>query len=465
MALRKRQRQEQLEFWIATQDIATSPGHPFYEKLNELLDEAGFDEFVEDLCAPYYAGHIGRPSIAPGVYFRMLFVGYFEGIDSQRGIAWRCADSLCLRSFLGVPLTERTPVHMTLTNTRKRLPAHVHEAVFVKVLSMAVEKKLLKGKTLGVDATTLEANAALKSIVRKDTGEDYQEFLKRLAQEAEIEEPSHEDLRRFDKNRKGKKLSNEEWVSSTDPDSRIAKMKDGRTRMAYKGEHAVDLESEFVLGATIHPADTGDPDSLPQSVVAAQVNLLRAGQDDGLGEVVMDKGYHKAETLSQCQDWGLRTYVAEPKHTHGRRWTHKPEAYREAVYGNRRRIRGDRGKRLQRWRSERVERSFAHVCETGGARRTWLRGLEDVRKRYVIQVAAHNLGLLMRKLFGLGKPRCLQGGLGVACGLLLALSRVVLMHMRRLGACLKLFARCGRPGAGSRRFDSLSSPDALALAA
>jgi transposase len=465
MALRKRQGQEQPEFWIATQDIAAPPGHPFYEKLNELLDEAGFDAFVEELCAPYYAEKIGRPSIPPGVYFRMLFVGYFEGIDSQRGIAWRCADSLCLRQFLGVPLTEKTPVHMTLTNTRRRLPAHVHEAVFVKVLSIAAEKGLLKGQTLGVDATTLEANAALKSIVRKDTGEEYQEFLKRLALEDGQEEPTREALQRFDKKRKGKKLSNQEWESPTDPDSRIARMKDGRTRLAYKAEHAVDLESEFVVAATVYPADTGDADTLPASAAAAQVNLVRAGEDGGVREVVADKGYHKAATLAQCQAWAVRTYVAEPKPGGLRRWTDKPEASRAAVYGNRRRIRGARGKRLQRWRSERVERSFAHVCDTGGARRTWLRGLRAVRKRYLIQAAAHNLGLLMRKLFGIGKPRCLQGGLGSGCGLLFVLVVAVVRHVRQLRSSLELFLFAGASGAAARRSDCLCSAGAFALAA
>jgi len=299
------------------------------------------------------------------------------------------------------------------------------------------------------------------------TGEEYQEFLKRLAQEDGIEEPTDEDLRRFDKGRKGKKMSNEEWQSPTDPDSRIAKMKDGTTHMAYKGEHALDLETEFVLAATVQHANTGDPDSMPTSVIAAQVNLLRAGHADGLEELVADKGYHKAQTLSQCRDWGLRTYVAEPKQTHGRRWTDKPDGYRDAVYGNRRRIRGRRGKQLQRWRSERVERSFAHVCETGGARRTWLRGLEDVSKRYVIQAAAHNLGLLMRKLFGVGKPRCLQGGLGSVLASLLAHfahAVAVLRRMRRLAAFLDPIALRTAFVATQRRHGQILSSSALAAA-
>lgn len=408
MSLGRRKQSQQPSFWIATQDIARSPGHPFYEKLNALLRAADFDRFVEELCAPYYAENVGRPSIPPGVYFRMLFVGYFEGIDSQRGIAWRCADSLALRGFLGVPLHERTPVHSSMTVIRKRLPQDVFEAVFVRVLRVAQDQGLLKGATLGVDATTLEANAAMRSIVRKDTGEDYKEFLRRLAEEEGMEDPSDEDLRRLDRTRKGKRTSNEEWESQTDPDSRITKMKDGRTHTAYKGEHATDLDTEVVVWAGVHFGDEADPASLPATLIGAQTMLARAGVTDGIEELVADKGYHKAETLVQCREWGLRTYVSEPDRPGGRRWTDKPEGWQSTVYGNRRRIRGARGKRLQRLRSERVERGVAHLCETGGGRRTWIRGLVEVGKRYLMLAAGHNLGVIMRKVFGVGKPRALQ---------------------------------------------------------
>ena len=402
--------ERQADLWAVTTDLPQSPGHAFYDKLNALLAEAGFDRYAEDLCRPYYADGQGRDSIPPGVYFRMLFVGYFEGLDSQRGIAWRCSDSLSLRAFLGLPLTEPTPDHSSLTRIRQRLPLGVHERVFLHVLQVAQDKKLLRGKTVAIDSTTLEANAAMRGIVRKDTGEDYKEYLRRLMAEQGIDDPTDEDLRRFDKNRK-KKASNTEWQSPTDPDSRIAKMKDGTTHLAYKAEHTVDLDSEFVLAAKVCTADQSDPSTLVDSVLLAQVNLVMAGSEQEVEEAVADKGYHKAETLAGCEAWSTRTYIPEPK---GRdyNWGDKPEAWRKATEANRRRTKGARSKRLQKKRSELVERSFAHVCETGGGRRTWLRGLTEVTKRYVVQVAAHNLALLMRKLFGMGKPRTSQGAGG-----------------------------------------------------
>jgi transposase len=231
MALGKRKPQQN-ELFIPTAKLATGPGHPFYTKLNEVLAEAGFDEFVERLCAPYYKEG-GRPGIPPGVYFRMLFIGYFEGLDGQRGIAWRCADSLALRSFLGIGITEATPVHASMTIIRQRLPESVFDKVFVFVLSLLEDKGLLRGKAVAIDATTLEANAAMKSIVRKDSGEDWKQYLRGLAQAEGIEHPTEEDLRRLDRGRKDKKVSNEQWKSPTDSDSRIAKMKDGRTHLAY----------------------------------------------------------------------------------------------------------------------------------------------------------------------------------------------------------------------------------------
>jgi transposase len=425
MAMGKRRRETQESLFITTDRLPKAPGHPFYERLNQLLAEAGFDTWVENRCRNYYAadGSSGRPSIPPGVYFRMLLVGYFEGLDSQRGIAWRCADSLGLRRFLGLSLEESSPDHSTLTNTRKRLSAEVFEEVFQLVLSIAAVKGLLAGPTVGVDSTTLEANAAMKSIVRKDTGEDWRAYVVRLMrEEGAIEpetEPTDEEVRRYDKGRKNKRASNDEWQSSTDPGSRIAKMKDGRTHLAYKAEHVVDLGNELVLAAEIYPANRGDTDTLVDSVMQAKLNVDAANERAGLGgerirEVAADKGYHAAATLELADALSLRTYIPEPKHEHRSRWTGKPEAYRTAVVNNRRRLRREKSRDLQRLRSERVERSFAHTCETGGARRTWLRGLVDVTKRYLITVAAHNLGRVLRKLFGAGKPRALQGDGGLS---------------------------------------------------
>jgi hypothetical protein len=408
MALGKR-KHEQQEAWVATTDLPKSPGHPFYCKLNRLLADAGFDAWLEAVCKSYYADGQGRDSIPPGTYFRMILVGYFEGLASQRGIAWRCSDSRSLAEFLGYGPTEETPDHSSLTRIHQRLPQEVHAAMFHFVLQLAAEKKLLSGTTVAVDSTLLEANAAMKSIERKDTGEDWKEYLRRLAAEAGIEHPTDEDLRRFDKTRTEKKVSNDDWQSPSDPDSRIAKMKDGRTHLAYKAEHVVDLKTDLVLSAVVYEANRGDAETLAESVVQAQLNIIEADSPANIRDAAADKGYHSADTLALLNGpLGVRTYIPEPRRNTHWKWSQRPAEQQAAVRGNRRRVRGARGKRLQRGRSELTERSFAHVCETGGARRCWLRGLAHVAKRYLLQVAARNLSLIMRKLFGVGTPRGLQ---------------------------------------------------------
>ncbi len=364
---------------------------------------------------PYYdATGNGRPSIPPGVYFRMLLIGYFEGLGSQRGIAWRCSDSLSLRQFLGLPLTESPPDHSNLTRGRDRLPQEVHAAVMQWVLQLAHEKKLFTGETVGVDSTTIEANAAMKSIVRKGTGEDWKQYITGLMRQEGVigseEEPSAEEIAKFDRKRKGKKCSNDEWESPSDPDARITKMKDGRTHLAYKQEHVVDLESEFIVGVEVYEGNASDHHTLVDSLMSADVNLQAIG--DGtpvIKEAAADKGYHNNEQLELASSLGLRTYIPEPDRPHPAKWTDKPAEQRVAVENNRRRMRCAKGKRLQRLRSERVERSFAHVCETGGARRTWLRGRDKVQKRSLMSAAVHNLGLILRSLFKMGTPRGLQG--------------------------------------------------------
>jgi transposase len=413
MAMGRREAEQQQNLFVTHDMLPRSPGHVFYRKLNRLLAEGGFDRWIEALCEPHYAAGRGRPSVPPGVYFRMLLVGYFEGINSQRGIAWRCSDSLSLREFLGIPLGEESPDHSSLSYIRQRLPLEVHQEVFVWVLALLEKKKLLKGKSVGVDSTTLEADAAMKSIVRRDTGEDWKEYLTRLMQEEGVIEeddtPSDDELRRFDKQRKDKKVSNDQWVSETDPDSRIARMKDGTTHLAYKAEHVVDLETEVILAAEIYHADQADTQTLEDSLHQAEANQQQAGSKQQIEDAVADKGYHANETLADLHEHTTyRSYIPEPELKHARVWIDKPPQQKAAVYANRRRTRGQRGKKLQRLRSERLERSFAHVCETGGARRTWLTGIENVRKRYLVSAAAHNLGLLMRSLFKMGTPRGLQ---------------------------------------------------------
>ena len=292
MALGRRKGEQQDELFIMAEHMPKAPGHVFYRKLNAILREAGFDRWVEDFCQPYYAETQGRPGIPPGTYFRMLLIGYFEGIGSQRGIAWRCSDSLSLREFLGIPLTEDSPDHSTLSVVRDRLPLEVHREVFTWVLRLLSEKKLVKGKTVGVDSTTLEANAAMKSIVRRDTGDDYETYVKQLMAEEGIEEPTSEEVRRFDKQRKDKKVSNEEWVSESDPEARITKMKDGTTHLAYKAEHVVDLETNASLATEIYAGDHADSQTLEDSVNHAQTNLNEAKTGAQIQDVAADKGYH-----------------------------------------------------------------------------------------------------------------------------------------------------------------------------
>jgi len=401
---KKKERQEDL--WIASNAIVQTPGHAFYDRLNQLLGEHGFDRKAEHLCRRYYKGPKGRPSIAPGVYFRMLLVGYFEGLDSERGIAWRVADSLSLRKFLGYGLDEVTPDHSTVSRTRRLYALSTHKAIFAWVLRLVSEAGLL-GKTVGVDGTPLEANAAMRSIIRRDTGEGYQEYLKRLAQAAGIEDPTREQLARFDRKRK-KKTSNDDWQHPHDPDARITKMKDGRTHLAHKVEHAVDLSSGALRALTVQPGDRGDTTSLFETLSAAETMARRTGAA-AIEEVVTDKGYHSDEVLTRLHDEGVRSYMAEPER--GRRYWRERRAEQAQVYANRRRIRGKRGRHLHRKRAEHSERSNAHMYETGAMRHVYLRGARNVEKRLLIHGAAYNLGLVLRKCFGLRKPRSLQGSL------------------------------------------------------
>jgi transposase len=407
--------------------------HPFYLRSNGLLDEHGFDAFVEGRCRRFHAPQKGRPSLAPGVYFRLLLVGYFEGIDSERGIAWRANDSLGLRRFLRVGLEESPPDHSTISRTRRLIDLETHREVFTWVLRVVAESGLLKGQTIAIDATTLEANAALRSIVRRETGEGYQEFLQRLARESGIATPTREDLRRLDRKRPGKG-SNEEWEHPHDPDARIAKMKDGSTHLAHKVEQAVDLASGAVVAVTLQPADQGDTATVMETLaeageaiadVAGATNNSEVGErvnPEGPAEVVLDKGYHSSDTLVDMKKEEVRTYCSEPERGR-RRWEGKKEE-QAAVYANRRRIRGERGKGLSRQRGEKIERSFAHLYETGGLRRVHLRRHPNILKRLLVHVAAFNLGVVMRQVFGKGTPRSLQG-----CRLELVLSFLRLLRV------------------------------------
>ena len=351
-----------------------------------------------------------------------MLVGYFEGIDSERGIAWRATDSLAVRSFLHLPLHEAPPDHSTIARTRRLIDLETHRAVFTWVQVRLVEAGLLRGRTVAVDATTLEANAAMRSIVRRDTGESYQEFLTGLAKASGIDTPTREDLARLDRKRK-KKTSNKDWTSPADPDAKVAKMKDGRTHLAHKAEHAVDLDTGAIVAVTLQGADQGDTTTIVDTATAAADHIEDAQaavhEPQALEEIIADKGYHSNETMVDLVAVGIRSYIAEPDR--GRRdWSKAPEA-QAPVYRNRRRIRGPRGRRLMRRRGELIERSFAHVYDTGGMRRTHLRGHTNILKRLLIHAGGFNLGLVMRHLLGVGTPRGLQGRAAMVIVALIAL--------------------------------------------
>ena len=412
----RKHRQRQEELWVTHSELPAAPGHPFYKHLNELLDREKFDEFAEKECASFYADKNGRPSLTPGTYFRSLLIGYFEGIDSERGIAWRAADSLGLRQFLQIGLDEKTPDHSTISRTRRLIDVETHRKVFGWVLGVLADQGLLKGKIVGVDATTLEANAAMRSIVRRDNGQSYEKFLTGLAKKSGIATPTREDLARLDRKRK-KKGSNQEWKSSTDPDARIAKMKDGSTHMAHKAEHAVDMESGAVIAVTLQAANQGDTTTIHETLAKAGeavAELIEREAEkapeakpqvhvNGITEMVADKGYHSGQTMMELEQVEVRSYIPEPKRGR-RKWEGKAEE-QQAVYANRRRVKGSHGKQLLKKRGELIERSFAHCYETGGMRRTHLRGRENILKRQLIHVCAFNLSLIFRLSLGAGTPR------------------------------------------------------------
>ena len=461
MALGKRKPAQQPLFVTTAQLNVRS--HPFYDAVNKVLDNHHFDAFVEDRCAKFYddGSRGGRPGLAPGIYFRCLLVGYFEGIDSERGIDWRCNDSHSLKTFLGLAIDQTAPDHSTISRTRRLIDLETHQEVFQEILKFLANHGLIDGRTLGVDGTTLEANAAMRSIVRRDTAEGYQEFLTKLAKESGIETPTREDLAKLDKKRKNK-ASNDDWESPHDPDARITKMKDGTTHLAHKAEHAVDMGENAhgaIVAVNICDAAAGDTATLSDTLTQAAQNLRAVADDDRVAEkisddfaseAVLDKGYHSKQTLLDLEETQTRSYASEPDR--GRQdWEGQAEA-RDAVYANRRRIKGGRGKRLLKSRGEKLERTFAHCYETGGMRRLHLRGRDNIAKRTIIHAAGFNIGLLMRVSYGLRKPR---SGSGVVRALILA----AINGVGRLGAFIRRI-----PAAG-RTFVTIFEPSTAALAA
>ena len=419
--------------WVETSQLRARGRHPFYTRLNEILEQAKFDFYVQRICRKYYAKTMGRPSLVPGVYFRCFLIGYFEGIDSERGIAYRLSDSLSLRDFLGMGLEEQTPDHSTLSKTRRRMNLGTHKAVFAWVLKRLSREGLLSGKNLGIDATTLEANAALKSIVRRDNGDSYDEHVIGLMKTEGIEEPTPAERQRFDRKRK-KSLSNQDWVNPHDPEARITKMKDGRTHLAYKAEHAVDLETGAVVALTMQPGDRGDTASMPATLTQAGCAVMdlagKAAHVDAVGpvqevnqigveRVIADKGYHSKQVLQDLAEGDLRTVIAEPERKR-QKWSGQRTA-QVAVNSNRRRLNTVIGRALLRKRGELIERSFAHLYDTGGMRRVHLRGRDNIAKRALIHAAAFNLSLILRQIFGVGTARQAANLATAACFLFLLL--------------------------------------------
>lgn len=416
-----RRREQQEELWVPSCTMARPVSHPFYERLNQLLKQHDFDRFVEEKCQRFYASTMGRPGLAPGIYFRLLLIGYFEGIDSERGISWRAGDSLSIREFVGMTLNEGAPDHTTISRTRRLIDVETHRQVFQWILELLADAGLVKGKRIGIDATNLEANAAMRSIVRRENGQSYEEFLKELAEQSGITTPTREDLARVDRKRK-KKGSNEEWVNPNDPDARITRMKDGSTHLAHKAEHAVDMDTGAVVAVTLQEADLGDTTTIKETLAEAGTTVAELVEREaeirpteepqvhvgGIEEVVADKGYHSGPALQEMKAAGVRTYIPEKQQAGKRHWVGKEEE-RDAVYANRERLQRAKGKRLLRKRGELIERTFAHCYETGGMRRTHLRTHSNILKRLLIQVAGMNLGLMLRNIYGIGTPRGLQG--------------------------------------------------------
>lgn len=405
---RQKDRSQQESLWIPTHELPRTSAHSFYGRLHHQLDKVGFGETIRQACRPFYdPSGIGRPGIDPEVYFRMLMVGYFENLSSERAIAARCADSIEIRAFLGYHLTETTPDHSSLSRLRSRIPEEVFFSVFDLVLKALRKSKLVRGRHLGIDASVIEANASLASLVNRLTEEDYQAYITRLAKEAGVDADDPEAVRRFDRTRKGKKTSNTQWKNPHDEDARIGRDKKGATRMLYKPEHVVDLESGAIVDVRVRHGDEGDAGELFTRVGEAEDRLgrvLGCAPEEAIVETLAgDKGYFKLEEVTELQHVGIVTMIAVPK---VKRNEEKLSSRKQmALFWAKGMAGCEAGRQQLRARAEKVERSFAHVLEAGGLRRTTLRGRANVEKRQVIGALCYNLSLLMRKLFGVGTPR------------------------------------------------------------
>lgn len=405
---RRKHRSEQGTLWIPTHDLPQASSASFYGRLHARLESMGFGDHVRKLCAPYYddSGR-GHPGTDPEVFFRMFMVGFFENLGSERAIAERCDDSRKIRAFLGYALTERTPDHSTLCRFRKRIPEEVFYGVFDHILKALKKAGLLKGNNLGIDSSVVEANASLASLQDRLSKEGYAEYVKRLAQEEGVDVDDPAAVRKFDKNREGRKTSNKEWENPHDEDARIARTKRGNTRMAYKPEHVVDLESGAIVDAKLRHGDEGDATNLFTRVAEAETRLSRVfektNDSAAVKTITADKGYYSTDEIWHLQDAGVLTIIPEAKRE--RNLDKLCTQRRTAITVAEALCRSEEGKAFSRRRAALVERSFAHVLDAGGLRRTTLRGKQNINKRYVIGALTFNLSLLMRKLYGVGTPK------------------------------------------------------------
>jgi transposase len=404
---RKKTPEEAPALWIATSDLPVTPANGFYQRLGRALTKRQFGDAVRRLCAPFYdmdASKGGQPGIDPEVYFKMQMVGFFENIPAERAIAARCADSFAIRAFLHYELTERTPHHSSFTVIRQRLPLDVYTQVFALILAALHDEHLLRGKHLAIDTSVLEANASLRSLEHRLTGEKYRQYVKRLAKAAGVDTTDPRAVSTFDRKRPGRTTSNDEWQHPHDPDAKIGPDKKGVTRMIYKPEHVVDLETGAIVEVELKPGDEPDAKELTDRVRAVEENLNAAlGEPPGVARletVVGDMGYCAVEALVELQNAGLRTAIPDPvRHRHVEKL---PPEQRHALRAAKRTCASASGRWLMNHRGEFCERSFVHVLDYGGARRTTLRGRENILKRYLLQAACLNLSILLRATLGIG---------------------------------------------------------------
>jgi len=443
---RDRASEDQREFWVETRRLPKATASTFYRKLDDTLNEIGFIEGVREICRPAYADAQkgGRPGIDPAVYFKMLMIGFFENLPSERSIASRCADSLSLRAFLGYELDERTPDHSSLTVIRQRLGQDIYQAAFELVLTGLYEYGLLKGRHLGIDSSIIEANASLRELVSRNTEEEYWIYVKRLAAEAGIDPDDTKAVRRFDKKRPGRKTSNKNWVNPHDPEAKVGFTKHGACDMIYKPEHITDLESGAIVMATVRLGDDGDTEDLPSRVMETSEVLGMIcddpDQEKVLRSLTADEGYFGVDEVCCLQEEKVRVVIGDP-HASRRNPKKHSQMIRSVLSKARRAVRSKSGKALLRKRGEHLERSFCHVLDHGGLRRATLRGETNLSKRQLGATLTYNLSLLMRHLTGTGTPKQWLAGVGLALAgvigrleAIIAIGRVIFRVPKRRGS-------------------------------